>query len=273
MSQDQLQGYGGSHIEDTDESLRSKQGGRFGLNTPAFLTRFAYRPAEGESGEAIEIFTNLNGKEFKVWISPITQVYVKAPAGQQGTVATKDFSTPEAIKAYNEELTQHKAVITHVLKAVGVSEEAIKTAALQPANSFAEYAQRMVSLVPADYTNKPLDLFLEYQMQPGKDQSITFLQMPKNMKGGYFLIPAQPGTWTEAKDDKGGLVYKNAQGAEHPFTRDKGFLDSRKGYQTDASGNRLDGSGQAAPHAGDTPMSASQAGNGAAKQSTWNTQG
>jgi hypothetical protein len=56
------------------------------------------------------------------------------------------------------------------------------------------------------------------------------------MKGGYFIVAAQPGVWVEKKDENGNLedgklVYVNSNGQKHPFERDANFMSSNKGTQ------------------------------------------
>jgi hypothetical protein len=102
--------------------------------------------------------------------------------------------------------------------------------------SFADYAQRICSLLPIGYDKKPLDLFLEYQWNFGKKQDgslqdKTYPTLPKNMKGGYFVVPAQPGVFVEKREEDGKLTYVNSNGQKHPFERDANFMSSNKGTQ------------------------------------------
>ena len=130
-------------------------------------------------------------------------------------------------------------MITHTLKALGVTEEQIMAKFAVPANSFAEFANNLVSLLPADFKTRPIDVFLEYQWNIADEQDRTFLQFPKNMKGGGFLCPAQPGVWKEERID-GALSYVNQNGLKHPFTRDKNYMESNKAIQQFAGGNLED---------------------------------
>lgn len=255
-----LNGYG--FVSDTDDSLQSKTGGKFGLNSGnCFITKFAYNPNVAKEGsparEAIEIVVQVGDKEYKDWISPITQVYVK------GTKFEAPFVDAASINQYNEELKQQGALVTHYLKAVGGSEEALRASlSASPINSFAEYAARVCALFPTGFNTKPVDVFLEYQWNFGKkeDGSLndkTYPTLPGNMKGGYFIVSAQPGVWSEDRTD-GGLRYRNQNNVEHPIHKTKDFMESRKGYQ------QIEGqeAGSSAPSSF-TPQS------GAAQTSTW----
>lgn len=224
--QAQMMGFG--YIDDTDESLKSKSGGVFGLNTPAFLTKFELNPnagADGAAQDAIDITIQVEDKEFRSRIYPTTKVYDK-----DGNELT-DKTTPEYVKAYNLDWSQKNAVIVHLLKAFRTEEE-IKAALATPLNSFADFARVVTGLLPAEAEKKVLDVFLEYQWNIGDGQDRTYLQLPRNMKGGYFVCASVTpnGAWTKVQDDKG-LRYVDAQGNEHPFTRDKNFMSGNKANQ------------------------------------------
>lgn len=245
MSQETMMGFG--YIDDTDESLKSKAGGVFGLNTPAFLTKFELNPnagADGAAQDAIDITVQVEDKEFRSRIYPTTKVYDK-----DGNELT-DKTSPEYVKAYNMDWSQKNAVIVHLLKAFRTDEE-VKQALSTPLNSFADFARVVTGLLPAESEKQPLDVFLEYQWNIGDGQDRTYLQLPRNMKGGYFLCAAvQPnGAWTKVVDDKG-LRYVDAQGNEHPFSRDKNYMGGNKANQQiegeEASNEALQGAAASA---------------------------
>ncbi len=243
-------GYG--YVSDTDESLQSKTGGHFGGNFGSvFLSKFSFVPSvTKEGGEVSEpvlqaVFM-IGDKEVKYGIRAVNAVYIN-------NVKVTDFSSPEAQSARKAELMQNGAVITHILKAVGVTEEAIKVALSTPFASFEEFAKKVESLLPVGYQNIPLDLFMEYQWnfatkQDGTSYDKTYPIVPKNMKGGYWLVKARPGKWEATTDDKGNLIYVNQDGASHPFTRTKDFMESNKGKQQVAGQETK--SGPMAPSAG-----------------------
>lgn len=145
-------------------------------------------------------------------------------------------NTPEHEAAYNILMKQQQAVVVHYLKAVGVTDEAIQLGLNVPMTGFADYAARVCALLPVGFDVKPLDVFLEYQWNFGKKadgelNDKTFPTLPKNMKGGYFVVPAQPGVWVESVQEDGSLCYKNSNGAKHPFDKDANFMKGNKGTQ------------------------------------------
>jgi len=229
----QIQGYG--FVSDSDESLKTKSGARFGGNFGvATLAKFAYNSNVAKEGqeprEAIEVIVKVGDKENKDWINPVTKVVDK------NNVEITDKTSAEYINGFNALMSQQNAVVTHYLKAVGVTEEAMKAAFINPVVSFADYAQRVCALLPIGYDKKPLDLFLEYQWNIGKKQDgtlndKTYPTLPKNMKGGYFIVPAQPGVWVEERGEDKSLCYKNSNGQKHPFERDANFMTGNKGTQ------------------------------------------
>lgn len=258
MSAEQF-GYGGSFVSDNDKSLQSKSGGTFGLNR-GNLTKFAFNPNAAKEGEtpraAIDIEVTIGDNIFKSWVNPITKVFGK------NQEELTDNTTEEYKKAYFEMRNQQYGTVTHYLKAVGVSEENIKRA-METATSFESWAQNLVSLLPGDFSTRPVDVFLEYQWKIGLGQDRTFLKLPDNMKGGRFITPHVAGEF-EAVHTPEGLKYVHKENkSEHPFARNKNFMESNKAKQQGVGANNgpapVSGNGQ----------SAINPGNGAAKKSSW----
>lgn len=229
----QVQGYG--FVSDSDESLKTKGGAKFGGNFGvATLAKFAYSPNVAKDGqeprEAIEIEVKVGERSYKEWINPVSRVVDKNNA------EITDKASAEYIAGFNALMVQQNATVTHYLKSVGVTEESLRAAFATPVLSFADYAARVCSLLPIGYNNKPLDLFLEFQWNFGKKQDgglndKTYPTLPKNMKGGYFITPAHPGVWVEEIGEDKSLCYKNSNGQKHPFERDANFMTGNKGTQ------------------------------------------
>ena len=241
MSQDNLQGYG--YVADNDESLQSKQGGKFGGNFGvAYITQFEYKENVAKEGnperEAIEVVIKVRDREQKVWFSPVNKVFGKD--SQELKPGDEGYA-----EGFNAQMVQQNATVIHYLKALGVSEDSIKNALSGNITSFKEYAQKIISLLPTGFDKRPLDLFMEFQWAFGKkaDGTLndkTYPQVPKNMKGGYFIVPAQPGNWEEKRGEDGSLFYVNAEGTEHPFKRDESFMSGNKGTQQNLGGTSDD---------------------------------
>lgn len=254
---EQVQKIGFGYIDDNDPSLKSKVGGKFGLNTGVNLVKFELNPNSGKdksAGDALDIAYQVGEKEYTMKIFPVTKVYTN------DNVEITDVNSTEYIKKYNEEWSQKTAVMIHILKSVGIAEDQIRATLATPANTFAEFIGKLVSLLPADFKTRPVDIFLEYQWNIADDQDRTFLQLPRNMKGGGFACPARPGVWEEQRIE-GKLSYINQNGEKHPFEKDKSFMESNKAnQQIKGASNAL----QAAAGGG-----AIQPGNGNAQKATW----
>lgn len=215
-------------VNDTDESLKSKSGGKFGLNQ-GNITKIEVLTNAGKDGadaNAVDIFVQIGEREYRRRIYETTG----AIFGKNNTKVNPGEEGYDDL--YAADMTQKTAVITHVVKAVGVTTEQINSAFATPVSNFIEWANKMVSLVPADYQKRPVDVFLEYQWEIAEDQDRTYPELPKNMKGGRFLCPAvKPvGKWQEVINEEG-LHYKDDAGNIHPFDRDATFMGGNKGKQ------------------------------------------
>lgn len=226
---------------DNDESLKSKTGGKFGLNE-GFITKFEYNANAGKDespADAIDITAVVGEREYRLRVYDITGDLFKG----DNKISPDE---PGYAELYNAEQKQRQAVIVHTVKAFGVTEEQIKTA-LQTGNptNFATWAQIMCSLKGADFATKPVDIFLEYQWSIKDENDRTYLQLPSNMKGGRFLAPhvSPVGAW-EAVTDTNGLRYVDSAKNEHPFNRSANYMDSNKAnQQVEGEDNSSAGSG------------------------------
>lgn len=213
---------------DTDDSLKSKQGGRFGLNQ-ALITKLEYNPNAGTDGaaaDAIDCTVSIGDKEFRHRTYDITGDLYKG----DNTIAPGE---PGYDELFNTEKAQREAVVVHTLKALGVTEDQIsKALAGGNVTDFASWAKAMCGAKPSNFNVLPIDVFLEYQWNIGADNDRTFLQLPKNMKGGRFLSAAidPVGKWNEVRDAKG-LRYVDDANNEHPFTRSSNYMESNKAIQ------------------------------------------
>jgi hypothetical protein len=221
------QGFG--HISDSSDQLKSKAvaRGEFGLNKGSII-KFEYTNEAGKDGgpgDAIDVWAKVEDAEYRLRLFDITKVFDK----NNNEI---DETHPDYIKIYNANLAQLRGVVTHVVKALGVTEEQIAAALATPPTSFAQWAQIMTAIVGDNIELRPVDIFLEYQWNIGPKAKMTYLQLPKNMKGGRFLCVHVPTAtpWEAKTTDEGGLVYTNGV-VEHPFTKDKNFMTSNKAIQ------------------------------------------
>lgn len=215
----------------------------FGLNAgKTFLTKFEYTPTGGTDGaeqDALDIIFNINGTDKSYRMFPVTKAFLKA-GGE-----TTDRNAPEfkdAVKDFN-------AKVFHIVHCF-VETDTYKAATSRKISSFKEFCTIVASLLPKDFSKKPLDCFMQFQWQPSPNKNKTYLELPKKMSYGKWVIPAQPGTWEKivvedpSDDVREALKYGKKETAVldekgkvkeytefHPFTRNGWFMKSNFAHQ------------------------------------------
>jgi hypothetical protein len=153
---------------------------------------------------------------------PVTQAYNKA-----GEVVT-DRNAQE----FKDAISNFNSMITHILHAFQPT-EVIKKAMSVKISSFKDFCRVAMGVLPKDYQTKKLDIFLQYQNQPSPGKDKTYLELPKKMVYGKWVVPHIPGNWEEKRHpnpDKNvgeALAYIDKDtGAKHPFVRNGWFMSS-----------------------------------------------
>jgi len=214
-------------IDDNDKSLQEPQGGHFGLNT-GYIIKFEFNPNGGKDNtpaNAVDIHIKVKDKEYRRRLfEPTDTLFAGGKQVSKGE--------PEYEDAYVSDLSHKIAVIKHTLKALGVSDEVIKNTSNTLGNvSIVEGLQKLVALAPANYKEKQVDIFLEYQWNIVGDNQKTYLEIPKNLKGGAFLVShnaPSKGEWKQVSAEDGGIKYVDANGLLHPFERSANYMSSNK---------------------------------------------
>jgi len=222
-------------IDDNDSSLKSKSGGKFGLNKGTII-KLEFNPNSGKDNSpanAVDINVKIGDKEYRRRIYEITgPLYISSGklvnSGEDG---------------YDEEFIkrtrQNIAVIKHALKAVGVTKEQIdNVSSTLSSNSISEGMKKLADLAAGKIDDKPVDIFLEYQWEIKSGQDKTYIELPKNLKGGDFLVLSKIplGSWKEVRDENG-LRYVDDANNVHPFDRDSIFMESNKAIQQSTNSN------------------------------------
>lgn len=216
------------------EDLQTKMSGKFGLNT-GYLTKLLFNEKagkDGTEGNAIDITVQISDKEYYHRFFINTEIY----DSKNNLIGP---SAENYVEEFKKTYGQIGGVVKHALKSVGVTDAQINAVPrtnvetvedLVPA--FVTDVKAILGLLPAEFQKKQIDIFLEYQwnIPDGKDR--TYLTLPKNMKGGYFLCPSVTpvGKWTEVRTEEG-MHYVDGAGNKHPFAKDETFMSSNKAIQ------------------------------------------
>ena len=208
-------------FKESGDLAPGKQGGKFGLNTGAFITKFEYNANAGKDGaaaDAIDFSVQVGEREYRHRLFPVTKVY-------KDNNELTDTSSEEYKGAFEKEMQLFNAYVSDIVK-VFVPVEDLKVALATPISSFKDYAQIVTGLVQRtpNWNKKPVDVFLQYQYTPSGDNQRTFLELPKNVKHGS-MITASEGPVTEVRTDSS-LSYDKEDGTKHPFKRGQWFLES-----------------------------------------------
>ena len=209
-----------------------KQGGSFGLNTGANITKFEYNPNSGQDGslqDAIDLTVQVGEREYRLRFFPIAKAWAK------GGGEITDTKLPEYQVSIDEQVSQLNATLSDIVKCF-VDSETLKQALSVQINSFKNYAQILERLVQGtpNWNKQLVDVFLQYQWVPSEGKDKTYLELPKNVKQGIFICKSLGGDFKEERTDTN-LRYVNAKGEYHIFKRGKWFLESAYANPVDLS--------------------------------------
>jgi hypothetical protein len=205
---------------DSDSVTPGKQGGKFGLNK-GFLTKFEYNPNAGKDGaeqDGIDLNIQVGEREYMQRFFPVTKVFAK------GGGELTDTNSDEYKEEYAKAVKLFTATLTSIVECFVASED-IRTALAAPSNNFKDYAQvlqRLVQSVP-NWNKQEIDVFLQYQWTPKGENDKTFLELPKNVKHGIYVVRNQGEGFVEDRTETH-LKYVNAEGMTHPFKRTEWFV-------------------------------------------------
>ncbi len=257
-------GYG--YVDDS-EAIAKTSNLNFGLNV-CQMKKFGHITNAGKDGaeaEALDIMFLINGTTEKGYrLFPVTKAF-----GKNNEEIT-DPKSPEMQEAYK----QFNAIMTHILGCF-VPKSDIITAFSKPVANFKEYCTIAKGLLPADGRERNLDIFLQYQWQISGDNTQTFLDIPRKMKNGIWLVPhVEPvGAWklnrleNPADSEKKAIFYTDDANNVHPFVRNGWFANSNFANQI-REGND-DSAISAAPAAGVSSPDAGGSNDAAAPSTNW----
>jgi hypothetical protein len=211
-------GYG--YADDSATASNLTFGGNFG-NT--FLTKFEYTLNGGKGGgamEAVDIEFTIGGTPKSYRRFPITS------AKDYSTKPATDITDPRHPK-FIEEQKALSAVITQILKCFR-TEADITAGFARPIANFREFIEITRSMLPPNFFEVKLDIFLQWQSKISNENDRTYLEIPQKINQGKFVVasvPPQGGEWIEDRTATH-LRYKDAAGNAHPFERGKWWMES-----------------------------------------------
>ena len=232
----QQQNLYGQYVSDSDESLKSKAGGskKFGLNQGYTFSKFEYNPnasKDGSPNPALDI--NLVDKDGSLIYYTI---YGDPGVLDESGVKISDTNSQEYQEGLKKNIATLQGVLSHFSRIVLPEEEYKKRfseANITGPESLLQFVASVMA--PAVINKTPVDVFLQYQWDIKKGQDRTYLELPKNLKDGYFITKGTQDEWTEVRNEEG-LKYINSKGEEHVFNRKKSYLEDKKAIQQTRNG-------------------------------------
>ncbi len=195
----------------------------FGLNQRVKMTKFEYNSQGGAGnteGDCIDVEFSKGDSHMRMRLFPVTKAF-------EGKTEITDPKHP----AFQAAIGLLNSTITHILSRF-IDKDELKKAFATPIASFKQYANISAALLPKNFSEIDLDLFLQYEWQLSGNNEITFLQIPKNFKQGPWLAVSEEGTFTQVRKenpdntDQNALTYVNEEGVVHSIKRNGWFVNS-----------------------------------------------
>jgi len=233
--------------QNSDEVTPGAQGGKFGLNI-GYVTKFEYNPnagADGAQQDAIDLTVQVGEREYRKRFFPVTKVFAKG-GGEITDTNSNEYKEEhkKAVQLLNGELSS-------IVEAF-VSPESVQQALSVPINSFKDFAQILERLVKStpNWEKQANDVFLQYQWQPSGENDKTYLELPKNIKHGVYLVKSLGNGFTEDRTETHIKYVNTESGVTHPFKRGEWFMKSAFANQTNLTENLTDANAGAAMNQG-----------------------
>lgn len=217
------------YVDDEDKSLKSKGGSaKFGLNPNIRMTKFVFEPnagADDSPGEAIDIefmLKSTDDRAQRMRIFPFSKVYAKK--GGEIEEGHEEYESQKAVA-----VKQYNAQIIHILHRFADKETVKASLTAADVVDFKSFANACVRVLPPNYAEVPLDIFMQWQWNITGDNKQTFIGLPKNLKQGPWLTLHEPGNFVPSEDPAIGkaLVYVDPDtGTQHSFARNANYMEN-----------------------------------------------
>lgn len=233
-----MYGYTDDHSQDL---VQKNNYGKFGLNKGKLL-KFEYNPNSGKGGtaaDAIDVEISIQDSPQRLRLFPVSRVYA---AGKEIT----DKNSEAYKTAFLRESKMFNATITHILKTAFSDAELQTLLGSKSFTTFKEFATYVSSLMaPKIGAGILVDVFLQYQYKLASDAKMTYLEIPRNLSFGSFLVKhiepvaawTEESSWMDAGEMKVGLRYIDGNNNIHPFTRDEYFMGTNYAKQQKGAGS------------------------------------
>jgi len=217
-----------------------KFGGNFGKT---YMTKFEYTDKAGKNGaamEALDIIFKIGGVEKSYRLFPVTKESKLYNTDKDKSNEVVEFGTREWKIAANEATQSLNDRITHIMHCFLTKEELEKGLSVE-IKTFKDFCAVCMKILPKDFADRKLDIFLQWQWKISGDNTKTFLEIPSKMKYGKFIVKAEEpvGEWKEDRTD-GELHYKDDANNYHTFGRNSWFMESHYATQQKEAGSAED---------------------------------
>lgn len=194
---------------------------KFGLNEKVFLKTFELK--KENDNYFIQVEFEKEGSTISTRIYEVKKVFFDG----------KEITNPEH-QEFVKQVNDVSAVITHYITKFIEKEIIVNSFVGKKISGFADFAKLMISLLPQNFNEIPLDLFLRWSWSIKEGQNTTFLEIPNTMKHGEFIALHTEDNWVEivnkgAKDNETALWYEkyvDDKVLKHPFKRTGWFMNS-----------------------------------------------
>jgi hypothetical protein len=138
---------------------------------------------------------------------------------------SKETSDPNH-PAFQQAINSIQSAITMIVSSFVKSKEEFNK--IKEVESLEDYIKQIkILLLPKDFENVPLDLFLQFQYKIRAGSNKTYLEIPTSTKSGRFICKhVDPVNEWKQVTTNNVLKYVDEAGNQHPFVRNEMWLTS-----------------------------------------------
>jgi hypothetical protein len=190
---------------------------KFGLNNGGVPVDVAFK----KSDKAVWLYAEIGIAEDK-YPKRIMLFYPNSAVEFQGKKMIKHTEGPVLTAARERWRADVCSVLTALAGGTSASDYNDAILKLKPRTP-QEFVEKGISLLPPDWKENKVDLFLEWGRP--NEEGKSYLQVPMSSEDGAFICKGTNPGWQE--DTADGLKYAK-DGRQHPFSRSFGYMKSKK---------------------------------------------